>query len=137
MWSGVCEKCRVRRRENGGLLALWQALQIIADFAIILRMTDLPTNAHIVELGEPDDELHLSTVYDVKLDFVPRVGDLIDLYSFVDTASNHQSRHFYEVVKVLHKIHDVTGKFEPSLKGHHFVKVFVKVSTDISDNEFF
>ena len=80
-------------------------------------MADLPVNANISEVDGPH--------YPARLTWIPRVGELIDLYSFLDTSTNHAPRHFYEVVNVVHKLHDVTEK-EPT--GYHFVTVLVKRS---------
>ena len=88
-------------------------------------MEDLPNNANIV-----DEE---GVFYQVKLNWIPRVGELIDLYSHVDQSDNKQSKHHYEVIHVVHLIHDVTNKVERSLKGAHFVTIRVRRST----NEFF
>lgn len=59
--------------------------------------------------------------YRVLLHTIPRVGELIDLYSYLDQESKK-----YEVVRVLHKLHDVTEKFPKSENGCHEVSVYVK-----------
>ena len=80
-------------------------------------MAELPINANISEI----DGAH----YPVRLEWVPRVGELIDLYSFIDTSTGQPPAHRYEVVQVVHQLYDVTDK-EP--KGHHFITVHVKPS---------
>lgn len=88
-------------------------------------MEDLPNNANIVD--------EKGVFYQVTLTWVPRVGELIDLYSHVDQADNNQSRHHYEVLQVVHLVHDVTNKVQRSLKGAHFVTIHVRRSA----NKFF
>ena len=85
--------------------------------------TKLPTNANICEIND-------GAYYQVQLEWLPRVGDLIDLYSALDALSKHPPRHFYEVVAVMHEVHDVTEKSNPVSKGAHWVNVFVKPSSD-------
>jgi hypothetical protein len=71
--------------------------------------------------------------YPVKLHSVPRVGELIDLFSFIEQANNRSPMKHYEVVQVVHKIYDVAEKIPQSKDGQHFVTVFVKPS----DSKFF
>jgi hypothetical protein len=79
-------------------------------------MAELSVDANIVEIdGGP--------YYPVRLAGIPRVGELVDLYSFREAPS--EARRLYEVVQVLHKVYDVTEK-EPG--GHHHVTVFVRPS---------
>jgi hypothetical protein len=63
--------------------------------------------------------------YPVRFEWVPRVGDLVDLYSFSETASGHQSTHHFEVAQIVHRVYDVT-QADPD--GRHLVTVFVKRS---------
>jgi hypothetical protein len=84
-------------------------------------MAELPINANISELG--------GALYEVRLQWVPRVGELIDLYSFVDTVAHQPPAHRYEVVQVIHRLHDVTDKTDLGRDGHHFVRILVKRST--------
>lgn len=70
--------------------------------------------------------------FPVKIHAIPNVGDLIDLWSFIDQAANFSPVKHYEVVSVVHKIHDVSEKIAHTKDGHHFVSVFVKPS----DSEF-
>lgn len=63
--------------------------------------------------------------YEVKLQTVPQKGELIDLFSFRDTQSGHESAHFFEVLNVVHEIHDVTEK-APVRDGVHGVKLIVR-----------
>jgi len=71
--------------------------------------------------------------YQVRLHAVPRVGELISLFSFADQATKHPPTKHYEVVQVVHEIHDVSAKVPLSEDGHHFVSIFVKPS----DSKFF
>lgn len=77
---------------------------------------ELPINANICEIDGP--------YYPVRLEWLPRKGDLIDLYSFLDTEKKK-----YEVVQVVHKLYDISKEIAQSHKGHHFVDVHVRPST--------
>jgi len=70
------------------------------------------------------------TYFPVKLHAVPRVGELINLFSFIEQAAGYQPAKYYQVVHVVHKMYDAAG--DASDKGHktgwHFVEVFVKPS---------
>ncbi len=83
-------------------------------------MADVPAtvNATIKEV----DGAH----YPVRLNWVPRIGELIDLYSLIDASTGDPPDHQYEVVQVVHRLYDVTKK-EP--EGFHFITVFVKPSS--------
>ncbi len=83
-------------------------------------MADVPAavNANIKEV----DGAH----YPVRLNWVPRIGELIDLYSLMDTSTGDPPVHQYEVVQVVHRLYDVTEKVQ---KGFHFITVFVKPSS--------
>jgi hypothetical protein len=84
-------------------------------------MSELPIEANICEINGP--------YYPVRLYAVPRVGELIDLFSFIDQADKHpQPRKFYQVVQVVHEVRDVSEKIPQSKGGCHFVTVFVKLS---------
>ena len=81
-------------------------------------MADRPANANanITEIDGP--------YYPVRLEWVPRVGELIDLYPFTEVEAGHRpSRLRYEVVQVVHHMHDVTHK-QPD--GSHSVEIFVR-----------
>ena len=66
--------------------------------------------------------------YEARFKWLPRVGELIDLHSFKDQLDGHQHfRHQYEVVAVVHEMHDVDDR-DPPHEGHHTVKVYVKRS---------
>ncbi|HEY0602865.1 MAG TPA: hypothetical protein VGD58_08135 [Herpetosiphonaceae bacterium] len=71
--------------------------------------------------------------YPGKLHSIPNVGDLIDLQSFIDQAANYPPVKHYEVVRVVHKIHDVSEKIPHTKDGYHFISIFVKPS----DSELF
>ena len=94
-------------------------------------MSELPVNANIVEKGGP--------YYQVRLQWVPRVGELIDLHSFLEQArgikegDGDPGTRWYEVVQVVHKINDVTERFP---QGAHFVTVHVVPSSSPHLNEF-
>lgn len=67
--------------------------------------------------------------FDVRLQFLPHPGDLIDLHSFVDQAKNYQPfRHFYKVVQVVHLMHDIPEQGN-SRNGRHDVRVYVEPIT--------
>jgi hypothetical protein len=83
---------------------------------------DLPVNANICEIND-------GAYYRVRLNWVPRVGELIDLFSFLDQADAHPAKHYYEVVQVVHQMYDVTEKVAQSLSGYHYVNVYVRPTT--------
>ena len=90
-------------------------------------MSNLPINARIFEL----DEKNQPTYYEVRLEWIPRAGDLISLHSFADQVKGLLPEHYYEVVRVIHSIHDITEKTKAipqSLDGMHFVDIYVKNS---------
>lgn len=62
---------------------------------------------------------------------VPKKGERIELYSFIDQSTGHQPNHSYEVINVIHTIHDVTEKYTPSLNGAHEIKIIVKSVNDL------
>ncbi len=79
-------------------------------------------------------EINNGPHFNVTLYDVPRVGDLIDLYSLVNEAANYRPDKHYEVVQILHKLCDVPGNLGPDSRealvaGAHLVTVFVKPST--------
>jgi hypothetical protein len=82
-------------------------------------LTELPIAAHIREIDN-------GAFYPVKLATVPRVGDLIDLYSFIEAAEGQPPNRRYEVVQVVHKVRDVTNLVKESEGGMHFVTVHVR-----------
>lgn len=59
--------------------------------------------------------------YQTLLHVVPHVGEYIELYSFVDQVPLR-----YQVVSVVHRIHDVTDQVPLSKDGAHEVSVYVK-----------
>mgnify|MGYP001272455343 FL=1 len=65
--------------------------------------------------------------YPVRLAWLPREGDLIDLYSFVDKTMGKKPTHRAEVVQVVHYLHDVSDKTNDQ-QERHFVTVHVKSS---------
>jgi hypothetical protein len=90
-------------------------------------MSNLPVNAHIIEIDEGGEG---GAFYPVRLHWVPRPGDLIDLYSFLDDKSGHPPQHYYEVVRVVHKLHDIAETVTHTLGGHHFAEIYVRPSQD-------
>ena len=64
---------------------------------------------------------------------MPHVGELIELFSFIEQADSRPPVRHYEVVQLVHDVHDVTERVSQSEGGHHFVTVFVKPS----DSKFF
>jgi hypothetical protein len=85
-------------------------------------------NANICEVGKG-----IQAYYKVRLNWIPREGDLIELFSYADQRTGHNPVHFYEVVKVAHKMHDIDKEVSQSLNGSHYVEIFVK---PMEDNEF-
>ena len=81
------------------------------------QLKDLPTIANICMSDGP--------YYRVRLEWLPRVGDFISLFSFADQASNDPNTHSFEVVRVVHDLYDVTESFP---EGKHFVSIHVKAS---------
>lgn len=87
-------------------------------------MSELPIDANVQEIGD-------GPFYPVKLHSVPRVGDLIKLYSFIDANDKNfkgEAMKHYEVVQVVHDLHDVSEKIPQAKHGCHAVIVFVKPS---------
>ena len=64
--------------------------------------------------------------YNVLLQGIPTKGDYISLYSHLDQSTGHKATHNYEIVSVLHIIHDVTEKVEKSKHGYHEITLTVK-----------
>jgi hypothetical protein len=85
-----------------------------------LDMPDVPINANIMEVDGP--------YYQVRLTWLPRVGDIIDLHSYLEQHAGKDAKKWYEVVQVVHQIHDVTDKVRQSLAGHHWVNIHVRNS---------
>ena len=89
-------------------------------------MADFPAAANgiISEEGGPH--------YHANFKWVPRVGELIDLTSLLEIRDKRpeESRRLYEVVAVVHVMHDVIEGGERPHDGHHALKVIVKKSTN-------
>jgi len=64
--------------------------------------------------------------YRVKLGCLPREGDRITLHSFVDAKNGDDPHHAYEVVGVVHEIHDIPEDDPKHADGYHVVTVIVK-----------
>ncbi len=79
-------------------------------------------NANIVEIG--------GAHYQVILQWVPRVGELIHIFSHVDTQSGDEANHHFEVMKVIHQMSDVPKNNANGPGGQHFVSVYVRRSMD-------
>lgn len=62
--------------------------------------------------------------YEVRLHFVPRVGETVELTSFANVESGHASEQFkkYTVKAVRHMIYDITEKWPD---GMHEVEIVV------------
>ena len=72
--------------------------------------------------------------FNVTLHAVPKVGELIHVYSLVNEAADYPPDKQYEVVQVLHKLYDVPERVAPDSRqalvaGTHYVQIFVKRST--------
>ena len=83
-------------------------------------MSELQVEAKICEMQ--------GDFYEVKFSAVPRVGELIDLFSVVDQAKKLPPEKYYEVVQVVHNVRDVSEEIPHSINGSHLVTVFVKPS---------
>ena len=91
-----------------------------------LDMSKQAIEANIVEVND-------GPYFNVTLETVPRIGELIDLHSLVDEAGKYPPKKQYEVVQVLHKIYDVPQPPPREthlaiVAGSHFVVIFVKPS---------
>ena len=83
-------------------------------------------NAHIQEVGSA------GAYYPVRLTWTPRAGELIELTSFIDRATGSPAMHWYEVVQLVHELHDVHDGEERTYGDDHFVRILVKrVSNDV------
>jgi hypothetical protein len=85
-------------------------------------MSEIPIHANICEIEGTKGEL--GAYYPVRLYAIPRVGELINLFSFIDQSTNHPPVKHYKVVQIVHDVYDVQEK--SSKRGHHFVNIFVK-----------
>jgi hypothetical protein len=74
-------------------------------------------------------EVDTGIFYQVKLHAIPHVGELIDLWSFVEQVANNNAIKRYSVVQVVHKVYDVTDKVPRGMLGSHYVNIFVKESS--------
>lgn len=82
-------------------------------------MTRPSIDAHVSEIDGPH--------YEVKLKAVPRVGELINLYSHADMKSKDPPFHKYEVVAVRHSVSDVIENDDIAVGTYH-VTLIVKTS---------
>ena len=93
-------------------------------------MSALPINANIYEV---DAEPGNGRYFPVRLNWVPRVGELIEMTSFAEIAAKHTQYILqYKVIQVVHYIGDLSDKFEHTQKGSHSVVVHVE-KTQIPD----
>ena len=83
-------------------------------------MSESKVNANISEVEGP--------FYPVRLAWVPRVGELIDFYTLVDSVRGLRVR--YEVVQIVHQLHALTDEVSAGSEGHHFVTVLVKAASE-------
>ncbi len=80
-------------------------------------------DAHISETND-------GPYYPVKLHAIPRVGEFIVLWSFLDQKTKaDKPRKNYEVVAVLHKVNDDGETVGDRSTAHHFVTIVVKHSS--------
>lgn len=79
----------------------------------------MSVNAHISEM--PGDDGSIGAYYEVRLEYIPRVGETIDLYSNTDAASGHEPRHLYEVVGVEHKLSDIPRGSDKNLASQFVI----------------
>lgn len=87
-------------------------------------MIEPPIDANLQEINN-------GPYFPVKLHSVPRAGELIKLYSFLDAASGHDPVKYYQVVQVLHDLHDVSEKIPQAKHGCHAVSVIVKPMAEL------
>jgi len=81
-------------------------------------MSQLQIEANICEVD--------GNYFQVRLYNVPRVGELINLFSYVNQANGLPPTKHYEVVQVVHELRDVSDNIPQSKDGRHFISVFVK-----------
>lgn len=74
-------------------------------------------NIVIVESGE------INAYYQVALEFLPNVGDFIELTSLMDQKSGHTSKHRLQVDQITHAMTDIDTKSKPETGGGHFVTI--------------
>jgi hypothetical protein len=76
-------------------------------------------NANIVIVEESE----INAYYQVGLEFLPNVGDFIELTSLLDEKSGHPSKHRLQVDQITHEITDIDTKSKPQTGGGHFVTI--------------
>src|SRR5215813_11361043 len=86
-----------------------------------IRMDELPIAARLIEVNDGPS-------YGLKVKAVPRVGELIELYSYLEAQAKQPTFKYYEVVAVVHKIHEVSERVPVSEPGAHEVRIYVKES---------
>jgi len=89
-------------------------------------MSELQIEANILELD--------GAYYPVKLHTVPRIGEEIKLFSYIDQVSGHKSEKHYEVVQIIHTVRDVLKEIPESMNGYHHVDILVKPSQNQESN---
>lgn len=65
------------------------------------------------------------TYFQVQLEFVPRIGEFINFHSFVDQIDDYEPFKYYEVIRIVHEISDVTDRLDYAT-GSQFVSIYVK-----------
>lgn len=88
-----------------------------------------PLHARIMSKPEIEariQEIENGPYFEVKLHAIPRVGDLINLWSFADQLSGHSPRHSYEVIEISHEIYDVPRDEPRYQDGAHTVIILVR-----------
>jgi hypothetical protein len=85
-------------------------------------MMGLPNNATIVDVTG-------GAQYRVRLDWIPRTGELIELWPCTDPPSSAPVVHTFEVVQVAHKVHHVVATDDDADGAENtdqFVTVYVR-----------
>ena len=65
------------------------------------------------------------TYYQVQLEFIPRIGESIKFHSIVDQLDKYPALKYYEVIRIVHEISDVTNRVA-NAKGSQYVSIYVK-----------
>lgn len=84
-------------------------------------MSELPIEANICEIDGP--------FFRVKLHAIPQRGDLINLFSYLYHAAGVPPKKHYEVVQVVHHLHDMDKEHPELYDGHQFLMIYVKPAT--------
>jgi hypothetical protein len=85
-------------------------------------MSKPPVEANIIEIND-------GPYFRAKLHEVPRVGELIVFYSFLDEATGHPPKKHYEVVQVVHLIYEASEKTPSHMRDINSINIYVKPSS--------